>query len=260
MKKLLFAISAMASLCFSFTKEKTFIPPGTIQINDTLFADETEVTNSSWMEYEYWTKAIYGANSKDHLATLPDTLVWREKLSYNEPYVQYYYRHPAYKDFPVIGISYEQAIAYCKWRTERVRTHLTIKKDFTHQHFEYRLPTKAEWERLAETSSFVLKNNEKNEKGKFQLNCISPLENENQMPTGTGDIVAPVQSYEKNFLGFYNMLGNVAEMVLENGICKGGSWRNRLEECRVGKNQEYTKPNSWTGFRCVCVIKNKGNS
>lgn len=72
------------------------------------------------------------------------------------------------------------------------------------------------------------------------------------------DVTAPVNSYEKNFI--YNLLGNVAEMIQEKGICKGGGWRNKLEECRVGKDQEYTKPNSWTGFRCVCVIKKSSNS
>ena len=51
------------------------------------------------------------------------------------------------------------------------------------------------------------------------------------------------------------MLGNVAEMVQEKGICKGGSWRNILEECRVGKDMEYSKPAAWLGFRCVCVVK-----
>lgn len=260
MKKIIFAVTALALLCFSFTKEKTFIPPGTIQINDTLFADETEVTNFSWMEYEYWTKAIYGVNSKEHLATLPDTLCWREKLAYNEPYVQYYYRHVAYRDYPILGISYEQATAYCKWRTERVKTFLSAKKDFTHRNFEYRLPTKSEWEKLAETSTFVLNNNGKNEKGVHQLNCVNPLPNGDCMHAPYPDVTAPVKSYEKNHLGLYNMLGNVAEMVQEKGICKGGGWRNRLEECRVGKDQEYIKPNSWIGFRCICVIKKSSNS
>jgi formylglycine-generating enzyme required for sulfatase activity len=256
MKTLFLTLLAVAILCFSFTKEKPFTPPGTIQINDTLFADETEISNSSWQEFEYWTKAIYGANSKEHLATLPDTLVWREKLSYNEPYVQYYYRHVAYREFPVIGVSYEQALAYCKWRTERVKTFLTKKKNFTNHNFEYRLPTKAEWEKLAETSSNFLSNNGKNEKGAYQINCAHP----DTIGTPYPDVTAPVKSYEKNHLGFYNMLGNVAEMVHEKGIAKGGGWRNRLEECRVGKDHEFTKPNSWTGFRCVCIIKKTSNS
>lgn len=256
MKKLIIASIAVALLCLSFTKEKTFIPPGTVQINDTLFADETEISNFSWKEFEYWTKAIYGPNSKEHLAVLPDTLVWREKLSYNEPYVQYYYRHPAYKDYPVVGISYEQAIAFCKWRTERVKTFLTRKKDFSNHNFEYRLPTKAEWENLAETSSFVLNNNGKDEHGKYRINCPHP----DTVGTPYPDVTAPIKSYEKNFIGLYNMLGNVAEMVQEKEICKGGGWRTRLEECRVGKDQAFTKPNSWTGFRCVCVVKKTSNS
>ena len=260
MNKIVFTTIVLAALCLSFKKEKTFIPPGTVQINDTLFAYETEISNFSWQEFEYWTKAIYGANSKEHLATLPDTLIWREKLSYNEPYVQYYYRHPAYKDYPVVGISYEQATAYCKWRTERVKTFLTRKKDFSNHYFEYRLPTKTEWEKLAETSSFALNNNGKNEKGIYQLNCVNPLPNGDNMHAPYPDVTAPIKSYEKNFIGLYNMLGNVAEIVLDKGICKGGGWRNRLEECRVGKDQEFTKPNSWTGFRCVCVIKKNSNS
>jgi formylglycine-generating enzyme required for sulfatase activity len=260
MTKLLLAATAMACLCLSFTKEKPFTPPGTVQINDTLFADETEITNFSWQEYEYWNKAIYGVNSKEHLATLPDTLVWREKNSYNEPYVQYYYRHPAYKEFPVVGVSYEQAVAFCKWRTERVKMFLTRKKDFKNHNFEYRLPSKEEWEQLAYSSSSVLFNNGKDEKGMRRLNCV-------HMDTfvvkgkahHSSDVTAPVYSYWKNFIGLYNMLGNVAEMVNEKGISKGGGWRNNLEECRVGKDAGYTKPTAWLGFRCVCVVK-KGNS
>ena len=55
------------------------------------------------------------------------------------------------------------------------------------------------------------------------------------------------------------MTGNVAEMVKEKGISKGGGWRSTLEQCRVGKDTEYTKPNAWLGFRCVCIIR-KSNS
>lgn len=256
MKKFIFATIATALLCVSFTKEKTFIPPGTVQINDTLFADETEVSNFSWLEYTWNTAATYGKDSKEYKSCLPDTLVWREKNSYNEPYVNYYFRHIAYRDYPVVGISYEQAVAFCKWRTERVKMFLTRKRDFKNHNFEYRLPSREEWEKLAYSSSNVLFNNGKNEKDKYQINCAHP----DTVGTPYPDVTTPVYSYSKNFIGLYNMLGNVAEMVQEKGISKGGGWRNRLEECRVGKEQEYTKPNSWTGFRCVCVIKKNSNS
>ena len=259
MKKFVLATIALATLCLSFTKEKPFIPPGTVQINDTLFADETEISNFSWLEYTWNTAATYGTDSKEYKSCLPDTLVWREKNSYNEPYVNYYYRHVAYRDYPVVGISYDQAVAFCKWRTERVKMFLTRKRDFKNHHFEYRLPSKEEWEQLAYSSSNVLYNNGKDEKGKFKLNCrLLDTVSLNEPPYA--DVTTSVFSYSKNFIGLYNMLGNVAEMVQEKGICKGGGWRNRLEECRVGKDQEYTKPTAWLGFRCVCVVKNKGNS
>ena len=259
MKKTVFAFIALTALCLSFTKEKTFIPPGTVQINDTLFADKTEISNFSWQEFEYWTKSIYGTNSKEHLAILPDTLVWKEKLAYNEPYVQFYYRHKAYKNYPVVGISYEQAVAFCKWRTERVKAFLILARKFKYEDFEYRLPSKTEWEKLAEFSSYVITNNGKNEKGNYKLNCIY-IDTINRKGPPYPDVTAPIYSYKKDLYGLYNMLGNVAEMVQEKDICKGGSWKNKLEECRVGKNQEFTKANSWTGFRCVCVIKKSYNS
>ena len=139
-KKILIFVS-LSIIAFSFTKKrKPFIPPGTVQINDTLFADMCEITNLAWQEYEFFIKSKYGALSKEHIASLPDTLCWREKISYNEPYVIHYYRHIAYREFPVVGISFEQANAFCKWRTERVKTYLTIKKDFKNQNFEYKLP------------------------------------------------------------------------------------------------------------------------
>lgn len=262
MKQLFLPLLGIVALTVSFTVQtkKTFIPPGTIQVNDTLFADETEVSNFSWLEYIWWTENIYGTDSKEYKECLPDTTVWRDKLAYNEPFVNYYLRHIAYRDYPVVGISYEQAQSFCKWRTEQVKLFLVRKKDFSHFNFEYRLPSKKEWEQLAASSSNVLFNHGKDEKGKYLLNCIDPLPNGDCLRKDNADVTAPVKSYEKNFLGFYNMLGNVAEMVQEKNVCKGGSWVNRPEECRVGKEQSYSKPTAWLGFRCVCVVKKDKNS
>ena len=255
-KNLTLLITTVLVFAFTINKNREFIPPGTQQINDTLFADETEVSNFSWQEYEYWTANTFGENSPEHLATLTDTSVWRQKLSYNEPYVIHYYRHPAYKNFPVIGISYEQAIAYCIWRTERVKEYMNLNKNFKNQNFKYRLPSKIEWELIASSTSYILNNNGKNKKGIYQLNCIHVIDSLGIKKVDFiehSDVTAPVNSYWPNRFKLYNVLGNVSEMVMEKGISKGGSWRHQLEECRVGKNQEYTKPNSWTGFRCVCV-------
>ena len=64
----------------------------------------------------------------------------------------------------------------------------------------------------------------------------------------------PGSLYPKNQFGIYDMIGNVSEMVSEPGISKGGSWLTPLEDCRVGKDQIYAKPQAWLGFRCVCLI------
>ena len=55
---------------------------------------------------------------------LPDTLVWRRPLSYNEPYVENYLRHPAFQDYPVVGVTWDQAQDYCSWRTDRMNENI----------------------------------------------------------------------------------------------------------------------------------------
>ena len=74
------------------------------------YMDETEVSNFSYLEYLWWTNRVFGPTFPRYfLQSLPDTLVWREKLAYNEPYVEYYLRHPSYRDYPVVGINWLQA-------------------------------------------------------------------------------------------------------------------------------------------------------
>lgn len=84
------------------------------------YMDETEVANVDWLEYLYWIKRNFPDDGEYYYNALPDTLVWRQPLSYNEPYVNNYLRHPAFQDYPVVGITWEQANAYCEWRTDRV--------------------------------------------------------------------------------------------------------------------------------------------
>jgi len=85
------------------------------------YMDQTEVANVDYLEYLYWLNRVYGVNFPEvHRKALPDTLVWRAKLGYNEPLVNTYLRHPAYKYYPVVGVTWLQANDYAKWRTDRV--------------------------------------------------------------------------------------------------------------------------------------------
>lgn len=67
---------------------------------------------------------------EDHVfeSALPDTNCWRSKLGYNEPWVDYYYRHPSYKDYPVVGVNWHQANEFAKWRTDRVNEQILDRK------------------------------------------------------------------------------------------------------------------------------------
>jgi gliding motility-associated lipoprotein GldJ len=93
------------------------------------YMDETEVKNIDYLEYLYWLARVYGADYPGvYRKALPDTLVWRDRLAYNEPLVEYYFRHPAYRNYPVVGVSWLQANDYCAWRTDRVNEMLLIRK------------------------------------------------------------------------------------------------------------------------------------
>lgn len=93
------------------------------------YMDQTEVTNFYWLEYLYWINRTYGETyPMVYKNALPDTLCWRSPLAFNEKYVEYYLRHPAYRDYPVVGVSWLQANDYCKWRTDRVNEYIMIRE------------------------------------------------------------------------------------------------------------------------------------
>lgn len=92
------------------------------------YLDQFEVTNFNWLEYLYWVRRTYEEYPMIYKNALPDTNCWRTPLAYNEPYVEYYLRHPAYQNYPVVGVSWNQANDFCKWRTDRVNEFILIRE------------------------------------------------------------------------------------------------------------------------------------
>ena len=92
----------------------------------TFYMDEAEISNFQYLEYLFWLQRTYLDVPQVHTAALPDTLAWRNKLAYNEPYVNNYLRHPSYQDYPVV--SWVQASRFCDWRTDRVNEMILIRE------------------------------------------------------------------------------------------------------------------------------------
>lgn len=241
---------------------------------DSFYLFAFEISNGM---YRYYLAQLEKSNGKStqYLAALPDTLVWRKKISYNEPYVDYYFRHPAYADYPVVGINYEQAIQFCTWLTSNYNAWPERK----HKQVTFDLPTKEEWLTAAngpETnrqfpwSGYTMRNSDGQLMANFMIIQESSIYRDScggeQFYRGasggdnTGiagrlndnsDITAPVNSYWPNSFGIYNMAGNVEEMVKEKGITKGGSWNDPGYYLTNQSEEKYTDSTATSsmGFR-----------
>jgi len=98
------------------------------------YMDETEVTNAMYLEYLEWVKKVFPPTEENYKniyeGASPDTLVWRNRLGYNETMTNNYLRHPSYADYPVVGVNWIQAVEFSKWRTERVNEALLEKNGY----------------------------------------------------------------------------------------------------------------------------------
>ncbi|MFT4972967.1 MAG: sulfatase modifying factor 1, partial [Saprospiraceae bacterium] len=93
------------------------------------YMDESEVANIDYREYLFWLQRVYGESYPEvYQNALPDTLVWREELAFNEPFVENYFRYPSYDDYPVVGVTWLQANQFSQWRTDRVNEMILIEK------------------------------------------------------------------------------------------------------------------------------------
>ena len=98
------------------------------------YMDETEVTNSMYLDYLEWLKSVYPPTEQNYKniyeGASPDTLVWRNRLGYNETMTNNYLRHPSYADYPVVGVNWIQATEFSNWRTQRVNEALLEKNGY----------------------------------------------------------------------------------------------------------------------------------
>jgi formylglycine-generating enzyme len=248
-------------------------------IHDSLYAGKFEMTN---VLYRTFVQDLKKTNQTELLKiATPDTNVWREKLEYNEPLVRYYHKHPNYDDYPVIGVSWEAANLFCKWLTDKYNN--DPKRKF--KKVIFRLPTEKEWELAGYGGNKYVPYawggpSLRNSKGHYLCNyrrvgdqnisidtinkkLIVDFDN-NPYASNTASelndassITENVQTYYPNNFGLYNVCGNVAEMIQENGIAKGGSWRSPGGDVQVKSRANYSKPTRDIGFRVFMEVLEK---
>lgn len=202
--------------------------------------------------------------------------------AYNEPYVRLYFSHAGYNDYPVVGVSWEQANAFCAWRTALLKGSVGRNAVVIEP---YRLPTEAEWEYAARAGKNENKfpwtgNLPMAEKGCFYAN-FKP-DDGNYVKDGNL-ITSPVGSYSPNEFGLYDMAGNVSEWTstayteavsqntsdlnpeykynaakedpyrMKRKVVRGGSWKDVSNFIRSDiRMWEYqNEQRSYIGFRCV---------
>lgn len=258
----------------NFKKDYAFIPSGTFNFDDkrvsvgAFYMLNTEVTNKQYRTFLLDLKDQ--GRDADYLIAVPDTAKWSSTLTYNEPYVEYYFQHPAYANYPVVNVTQAGADLYCIWLTKKMRAKYP-KMNFN----DFRLPTKEEWVYAAKGG---LKKSPypwggpftRNSKGDILANFMHVGDhNIKQDSTGKfvivdkseysygsitdygADILAPSKSYYPNGYGLYNMAGNAAELVAKDTVAMGGSWRSPGFDIRVTSQTSATEAKPTIGFRVV---------
>jgi formylglycine-generating enzyme required for sulfatase activity len=222
---------------------------------------------------------------KDILNIYPDTLAWVHDFTYsfNEPMTNMYFWHPAYDNYPVVGVSWKQARAFCIWRTNLLNNYLVGSEQSIVN--DFRLPTEAEWEYAARGGNdlspypwggpYI-----RNARGCF-LGNFKPMRG-SYIDDG-GFHTVPIYSYNPNDYGLYCMAGNASEWVddaydesaydfahdlnpsykfeaqekdpavLKRKVIRGGSWKDvgyyLQTSTRTYEYQDTAK--CYLGFRCV---------
>lgn len=200
-----------------------------------------EVSNADWKAYYKAMETKYGKEGAKRF--LPDTAVWTKSFPYaiNQPMTDNYYNHPAYSNYPVVGITWNQAVEYCEWKTQKINDELRA-DNITNYTVKLRLPLKCEWEYATATPlnsnysadgaqmlrpqvkkikkkqlwNFTQYNGLVNKRG-YQANFGSVVDSSGyiykSLVDDGGFYTVPVRCYLPNDLGMCNLQGNVEEWV-----------------------------------------------
>ncbi len=294
MKKLPLKIIAVLLLINGCSAEKKLakkdlrneVPPGCIKVADNFYADATEVSNFAYNEFLFWTRNALGEEA--YKKALPDTTVWDEFPCLRHLATQYL-RSKKYRDYPVVGVSYEQALAFSKWRSDRVMEFLLIRDGYiklenlaakretffsvegyytgtykAHKKHpplkyypEYRLPTSEEWKLINVKADSINKKRYSWRKTK-RCSFDTTINAANEMGICRND---SLMQFPFKHIGcqyartFEDLRGNADEMSSIKGVALGGSFKNTRSVIMKQDTFHYSNSGITSGFRNVCVWK-----
>jgi len=265
----------------SYAQVKEFSAKGIekeiVKVNDTLYSFRCEISN---LEYNTFLNAIAKKDSTLYLIYRIDSLKWIEML-HEEAFAKYYHRHPSFNNCPALCMSYEAAIAYCNWLTELYNNDPERK----FKKVSFMLPTEQEWELGAMGNrkniiypwgtNSVRNTSDKKWLGAFMANyrrigdavivsdkegkpVLRPMDSEVESDGLRDDAIltADVRSFWPNSIGIYNQSGNAAEMTIQKGLTKGGSWNSYGGEITIAYKLFFYQPSPEVGFRVFMKIEN----
>jgi hypothetical protein len=251
-------------------------PPNGIEITNGWYADRSEVSNINYREFLHFIKHHY-SDSTRYLKMLPDTTVWKELGENMSRFVTDYLRNPDYEDWPVVGVSYEQAVEYTKWRTDRVMEMIlitqgirkmnndardeevfTIAKYFekdinklskniqVRSYYHFDLPSKEEWDIIV----------------KYQESLYSIPKCIDSLIVSQGQFLNAVKvnndiegCVNVKYNEMFHVKGNVCEWIKDGKMCGGGSFLQSLDHIKATRFFGVRDPKVWVGFRNVCRFK-----
>lgn len=258
-----FLLSATVSKQLRFSEP----PPGTLRVSDSLYIDKSPVRVVDYLEFLSAIRNSYSPRMHDSIQKLPnfglttaDISKLRKQLPWDSIYylkmltrtwttyandirkfdVDYHIKNPKFYNYPIINITYKQVKEYCKWRTDMVKIHYAMSSANEKQrkkypmNFEYRLPTRSEWDKVV---------------GRF----FSKIEKQEKLRTRKDNMLKNMVRPYPQSRTFQYQSSNVGEMLDRYVATIGFAWD---ETMNLGSIQyvRWEEPVDWIGFRCACAI------
>lgn len=265
-------------------KAYVYIPSGQIEQDGKelaiqgFFMQATEVSNLNYREF------LAALEREGRTADLEKARVhpegWDIPGAYMQPFVEHYHQHPAFEDYPVVNVSREAALLYCEWLEK------TLQAKYPDEIIKVRLPSETEWMYAARAghkdAPYPHGNYLRNSKGQFLYNFRRVGDESIHRNPDTGEIevkkdalkrasanvhagpifVGPTKGkvFSANDFGLYNMSGNVAEMLAQEGRTKGGCFNSTGYDIRIDAPDEFAGINDaspFIGFRPLITVLEK---